>query len=85
MLSRSGHGEVLILAGMFMALVMGAALFDLVGLKADLGALIAGMLIADHPKASELAKSLLGFKDIFLVGFFLSIGLSGAPTLEALG
>jgi glutathione-regulated potassium-efflux system ancillary protein KefC len=84
-LNRCGHGEVLILAGMFMALVVGAAAFDLVGLKADLGALIVGMLIADHPKASELAKSLLGFKEIFLVGFFLSIGLSGAPSLEALG
>jgi len=47
--------------------------------------LIVGMLIADHPKASELAKSLLGFKEIFLVGFFLNIGLSGAPSLEALG
>jgi predicted Kef-type K+ transport protein len=85
MLSRCGHGEVLILAGMFIGLVAGAAAFDLVGLKADLGALIVGMLIADHPKASELAKSLMGFKEIFLVGFFLTIGLSGAPTLEALG
>jgi glutathione-regulated potassium-efflux system ancillary protein KefC len=85
LLSRCGHGEVLILAGMFIGLVVGAAAFDMVGLKADLGALIVGMLIADHPKASELAKSLLGFKEIFLVGFFLNIGLSGAPTIEALG
>jgi predicted Kef-type K+ transport protein len=85
MLSRCGHGEVLILAGMFIGLVVGAAAFDLVGLKADLGALIVGMLIADHPKASELANSLMGFKDIFLVGFFLTIGLSGVPTLETLG
>lgn len=85
MLNRCGHGEVLILAGMFIGLVVGAASFDMVGLKADLGALIVGILIADHPKASELAKSLLGFKEIFLVGFFLTIGLSGAPTLEALG
>ena len=84
-LDRCGHGEVLILAGMFMGLVVGAAAFDLVGLKADLGALIVGMLVADHPKASELANSLMGFKDIFLVGFFLVIGLSGTPTLETLG
>ena len=35
-----------------------------------------------HPKAEELAKSMLGFKDLFLLGFFLSIGLSGAPTVE---
>jgi hypothetical protein len=27
----------------------------------------------------------LSFKDLFLVGFFLSIGLSGAPTLQAFG
>lgn len=83
MLDYCGHGEVLILAGMFMGLVVGAAAFDMVGLKADLGALIAGILVADHDKASELAKSLLGFKDIFLVGFFLSIGMSGVPSFEA--
>ena len=84
-LERSGHGEILILAGMFMALVVGAAAFDMVGLKPDLGALVIGLLLADHPKASELSESLLGFKDIFLVGFFLTIGLAGAPTFEALG
>ena len=84
-LDRCGHGELLVLAGMFMGLVVGAAAFEMVELKPDLGALIIGMLLANHPKASELAKSLMGFKDIFLVGFFLSIGLSGAPTLETLG
>jgi len=85
LMDRCGHGELLILYGFFLALVVGAACFELVGLKADLGALIIGILVAGHPKASELAKSLLGFKDIFLVGFFLSIGLSGIPSLEALG
>jgi len=84
-LDRSGHGELLTLAGMFMGLVVGAAVFDMVGLKPDLGALIIGIVMADHPKASELAKSLMGFKDIFLIGFFLTIGLSGTPTLETLG
>ena len=42
-------------------------------------------LVADHPKAKEMAKSLLGFKDIMLVGFFLTIGLSGIPSLADLG
>lgn len=55
------------------------------GLKADLGALILGVLVANHPKTGEMAKALLGFKDLFLVGFFLSIGLSGLPDLESLG
>lgn len=79
-----GHGELLILYGLLLALG-GAALFEAVGLKADLGALILGVLVANHPKASEMAKALLGFKDLFLVGFFLSIGLSGLPDLESLG
>ena len=53
----------------------------MVGLKRDLGALVFGMLLAAYPKAPELADRLLGFKDLFLVGFFLNIGISGSPTL----
>ncbi len=81
LLRRVGHGELLVLYGFLLALG-GAELFELVGLKGDLGALIIGVLFATHPKAEELAKSMLGFKDLFLLGFFLSIGLSGAPTVE---
>ncbi len=75
-LERAGHGELLILMGWILPLA-GAALFETVGIKADLGALILGMLLAGHYKANELAKSLLSFKDLFLIGFFLSIGLGG--------
>ncbi len=64
---------------------LGAGGFEFVGLKPDLGALVVGVLAAGHPKAGEMAKGLLSFKDLFLVGFFLSIGLSGAPTLQAVG
>jgi glutathione-regulated potassium-efflux system ancillary protein KefC len=85
LMDRSGHGELMILLGLFLALVAGAAGFEWVGLKADLGALVLGVMVAHHPKASELAKHLMGFKDLFLVGFFLSIGLSGVPTLGNLG
>jgi len=85
LMTRSGHGELLLLFGLFAALVAGAGGFELVGLKADLGALILGVLLADHPKSSELAKTLMGFKELLLVGFFLTIGLSGVPTLSAVG
>ena len=85
LMDRSGHGELMILCGFLMALVFGAGLFELVGLKADLGALFIGIMLAPHAKASEMAKHLLGFKDFFLIGFFLSIGLSGVPTLETFG
>jgi hypothetical protein len=62
----------------------GAELFELVDVKGDLGALIMGVLISTHFKATEMAKTMLGFKDLFLVGFFLSIGMSGELSLEAL-
>lgn len=80
-LNYVGHGELLILFGLFVAFIVGAELFYLTGLKPDLGALIAGMLIANHKKAKEMADTLIGFKDMFLIGFFLSIGLSGIPSL----
>lgn len=78
MLEQTGHGELLILYGIVLALG-GADLFELVGMKGDLGALIIGMLLANHSKANELAKALMGFKDIFLVGFFLSVGMTALP------
>lgn len=79
-LTRSGHGELLVLSGFLFAL--GAhELFYLVNVKGDLGALLFGVLLSQHEKASELSKSLLSFKDIFLVGFFLSIGLVALPDL----
>lgn len=81
-MDRSGHGELLILFGLTLALG-GSQVFDMVGIKGDLGALILGVLLASHRSASELAKALLGFKDVFLVGFFLSIGLKGIPGGEA--
>ena len=75
-LERVGHGELLVLYGFLLALG-GAEAFELVGMKGDLGALILGIMIANHAKADELSKNMLGFKDLFLLGFFLSIGLSG--------
>ena len=84
-LDRVGHRELVLLFGVFLALGLGAAGFELVGLKPDLGALVAGVLVASHVKSEEMAKALLSFKDLFLVGFFLSIGLSGGPTLQAFG
>jgi len=83
LLQKTGHGELMILYGLVLALG-GAELFELGGVKDDLGALIMGVLISTHPKSKEMAKSMLGFKDLFLVGFFLSIGMSGVLSLEAL-
>jgi len=80
-LRRTGHGELMILYGFVLAMG-GAELFELAGIKDDLGALFMGVLISSYPKSKELAKSMLGFKDLFLVGFFLSIGMSGQISAE---
>jgi predicted Kef-type K+ transport protein len=81
LLEWCGHRELLVLAGLSLTLG-GAALFDLVGLKADLGALVAGALVSKAPKAKELSNVLLGLKDLLLVGFFLTIGLNGLPQID---
>ncbi|MBK1647094.1 cation:proton antiporter family protein [Rhabdochromatium marinum] len=83
LLEGAGHGELLLLFGVTVALG-GAQVFELVHVKGDLGALLLGVLIASHPKAAELSKTLLGLKDLFLVGFFLSIGLSATPSADML-
>lgn len=82
-LRKSGHGELQILIGFVLALG-GAQLFEAFGLKGDLGALFIGALLAGDPRSEELAKTLFGFKELFLVAFFLSIGLAGLPTAEIL-
>ncbi|MEM9301047.1 MAG: cation:proton antiporter family protein [Pseudomonadota bacterium] len=79
-LSMVGHGELLVLFGLTVA-IGGAELFNLFKVKGDLGALILGILLAQHRSAEELAKALLAFKDLFLVGFFLSVGMMGLPGL----
>ena len=80
-LLRIGHGELLVLFGLLLALG-GAEIFESVGLKGDLGALTLGVLIASHSKSEEMAKAMLSFKDLFLLGFFLSIGMSSELSSE---
>ncbi len=81
LMTRAGHGELMILLGLAMA--FGAwTVFNLVGVKGDLGALIIGALMAAHPSAPEMSKKLMSFKDLLLVGFFLSIGAAGDITMS---
>jgi predicted Kef-type K+ transport protein len=81
LLDASGHDELLVLAGMLLAVVAGGAGFQAVGLGAEIGALVIGLLLSTHPRAKELSDALWGLKELFLVGFFLQIGMSGLPGL----
>ena len=69
---------------MFFALGAGYEFFYSVDLKGDLGALILGVLISNHPKSKSLAKSLFSFKELMLVGFFLSVGMQEGKILATM-
>jgi len=83
-LEWSGHGELLVLYGLMLALVLGGAAFEWMGLSPELGALLLGAMLAGHRRASELSGALWGLKEVFLVGFFLQIGMTGLPSWEGM-
>lgn len=82
-MNKAGHGELLVLLGVLMA-IGSAQLFAVAGLKPDLGPLVFGVLVGTCPKATEMAGHLIGFKELFLTGFFLSLGLTGMPGAESI-
>ncbi|MDZ7770461.1 MAG: cation:proton antiporter [Woeseiaceae bacterium] len=83
LLDFAGHDELLILMGMLLALVVGGMGFSAMGLSSEIGALLMGALLSNHDRATELSESLWSLKENFLVGFFLQIGMSGLPDLDA--
>lgn len=85
LLEWSGHGELLPLFGLTLALCLGGAMFAFTGLSQELGALLVGAAIASHPSANELSDRLWSLKEVLLVGFFVSIGIAVEPDLHAIG
>jgi len=86
LLSTVGHGELLVLSGVLFALGA-AAVFEMVDLKGGLGALVFGCLLrsVDESKSKEIYECLLSLKNLLLVGFFVSIGYNGLPSMEMIG
>ena len=82
LLDVTGHEELLVLFGLLLAIAVGGYGFKAVGLSSELGALVFGVLLSGHPRAKELSDSLWSIKEVFLVGFFLQIGLAGLPDQE---
>jgi predicted Kef-type K+ transport protein len=81
LLDFAGRDELLVLMGMLLSLVIGGMGFQAVGLSSEIGALAMGVLLSNHPRAKELSRALWSLKEVFLVGFFLQIGLTGLPGL----
>lgn len=84
LLDASGHEELMVLLGLMLALVVGGLGFEAVGLSSELGALAFGAMLAKHPRSGELSNALWSVKEVFLVGFFLQIGIGGLPDAKAL-
>ncbi|PKP85188.1 MAG: sodium:proton exchanger [Alphaproteobacteria bacterium HGW-Alphaproteobacteria-2] len=84
LLDAAGHDEILVLMGMMLSLVLGGMGFEAMGLSSEIGALVMGVMLSSHRRAKELAQALWALKEIFLVGFFLQIGMSGLPDAHAL-
>lgn len=84
LLDASGHEELMVLLGLLLALVVGGYGFESLGLSSELGALAFGALLAKHKRAVELSNSLWSIKEVFLVGFFLQIGIGGLPDADAM-
>jgi predicted Kef-type K+ transport protein len=84
LLDFTGRDELLVLLGMLLALVIGGMGFETLGLSSEIGALVMGLMLSTHPRAKELSESIWALKEVFLVGFFLQIGMSGLPNLQDL-
>ena len=82
LLDISGHGELVVLYGLLLALVIGGSSFEYFGLSSELGALLLGIMLSTHKRAIELSNALWSLKEVLLVGFFLQIGLLGHPDLK---
>lgn len=85
LLHQMEHGELFSFFGFFATFIAGALSFSLIGLKPDLGALVIGMLLVNHPKADELYNRMAEYKDFFLIAFFINVGLVGLPSLSTFG
>jgi len=81
LLTVSRSSELRMLLGVSLALG-GGVLAENVGVSTDIGALLAGVMLASHPKINDLSDKLWSLKELFLVAFFLQIGLTDLPTRE---
>jgi glutathione-regulated potassium-efflux system ancillary protein KefC len=78
LLSVSRQDELVLLLGVGLALA-GGVLAEQLGVTGDIGALLIGVTLANHAKTDQLAQKLWGLKELFLVAFFLQIGLTDLP------
>ncbi|MEC4747139.1 cation:proton antiporter family protein [Methylomicrobium sp. Wu6] len=78
LLTVSRADELRLLLGVSLALA-GGVTSENVGISPDIGALLMGVMLSAHPQIEDLSEKLWGLKEVFLVAFFLQIGLADLP------
>ncbi len=74
LIGNLGEREMFVFAGLF-TVIASAAIMEMLGLSAALGAFIAGMMLADSPYRHELEADVEPFRSILLGLFFLAVGM----------
>jgi monovalent cation:proton antiporter-2 (CPA2) family protein len=74
LIGNLGEREMFVVAALF-TVMASAAVMELVGLSAALGAFIAGVMLADSPYRHELEADVEPFRSLLLGLFFLSVGM----------
>lgn len=81
LLTYTRANELKLLLGVSLALA-GGVTSENVGISPDIGALLMGVMLSAHPQIDELTSKLWGLKEVFLVAFFLQIGLADLPNAD---
>ena len=68
--------ELELITTILLALLLGSALFKYAGLSGEIGALTLGMLMANYKSAKQLGERIWTIREILLVAFFFSLGMS---------
>lgn len=80
-IDRIYNDELQLLLAVLVALGAAEA-FHYLNLSGELGAILAGALVARHQKSEQLGHRLWALKEILLVAFFVGIGLQVSPSQE---
>lgn len=75
LIGNLGEREMFVFAGLF-TVIASAAIMEMLGLSAALGAFIAGVMLADSPYRHELEADVEPFRAILLGLFFLAVGMT---------
>lgn len=81
LLTVSRADELRLLLGVSLALA-GGVTSESVGISPDIGALLMGVMLSAHAHIDDLSEKLWSIKEVFLVAFFLQIGLADLPNLD---